>query len=404
MSETTLAKHEKNVFELLQSNIFLDRLMHSIPNSLDPKRAVQLAITLIKSSKALRECTPISLMACVVSSAQLGLDLDKLLGHCYMVPFKGEATLIVGYRGFTHLMYQSGIVKAISAEVVRPGDKFRITLGSDRKLIHEPKLTTGEGHSNYENWLGSYAVAHFLIGGSEFEYMTSEQIEAVRARSQSWRAWKREQKETPWVTDAEEMWRKTPIRRLAKRMPVSTTDKREILLRAVMLDEYGERKGLLLPTESGFTVNADYQPEANGSEEPLAATQAVAANATTELLEKSIAQVAQAATPKQPMATKAVAANATAPTTKPGPKAVPKTAKTVQSQPSGPPKAAIPPANDPPLTTPQQTVIYHAAAQAGWKVPEEVIQFIKKRFHVESIRNVRNSQFAELLEKVKSGT
>lgn len=356
MSETAIVKG--NVFQVLQSKIFLEKLSNSIPNQLDPKRAVQLAITLIKGSKSLSACTPISLMACVVESATLGLELDKLLGHVYMVPFRAkngtvEAQLIVGYRGFAHLMYQSGMVASISAEVVRPGDKFQIVLGTDRRLIHVPKFPPLK--NDHENWRGAYAVASFITGKNEFEYMDREHIEAIRARSQSWRAWKKEKRETPWITDGEEMWRKTPLRRLSKRMPVSTTDKRELLLRAVMLDEYGERKGLLLPTERGFEVNENYEPEPNGNEEPLAPT--------TELVPQSVPE-------KDASGTK-------------------------------PPAPAQP---DPQLTIGQQTTIYHTASQSGWKIPEEVTEFVKKHFKVASVTQVRNSQFVELLEKVKSGS
>src|SRR6516164_2428625 len=291
MSDAGLAKKGRNVYETLESNYFTNKLRHSIPNNLDPRHLVALAVTLIKSSPLLAQCTPISLMACVISSAQLGLELDRMLGHAYLLPFKNAATriytatLVVGYRGFAHLMYQSGAVSSVSAEIVRPGDFFEVQFGSKRELKHIPKINN-RAEDHHENWLGAYAVAHMITNRSEFDFMDRVHIEGSRARSQSWRAYKKDGRESPWNTDAEEMWRKTPIRRLAKRMPVSTTDKRGALLRDVMLDEYGERKNLLLPTESGLVVNPDYQPEANGSEEPLEPT-------LEAQLEESIKEVEQ---------------------------------------------------------------------------------------------------------------
>jgi recombination protein RecT len=329
------------------------------------------------------KCSPISLMACVLESAQLGLELDRILGHAYIVPFAGEATLIIGYKGFAHLMYQSGAIRSISAEVVRPKDKFARTLGTERQLLHAPALIPD--NDDPDTWRGAYAVAHMLVGGTEFEYLEASKIIAARNRSKSWQAWLREKKATPWQTDTEEMWRKTPIRRLAKRMPVSTTDKRDIILRAVMIDEYGERPGLLVPTESGFQVAADPQLEA-----PI--------EPTTELeeqLQKSIDIV-----------------DAGKKGGKPGrePKKPPKQKEAPAQSVPGPPKANIPSASAPPkikdpfLTTKQQTDIFNAAFQVGWKVPEELNSMLMKHYKVKAVRDLRNSQFAEVMQKVKSGT
>ena len=79
----------------------------------------------------------------------------------------------------------------------------------------------------------------------------------------------------------------------------------------------------------------------------------------------------------------------------------------VQQSVTGPQKATIPTIrdiSDPFLTIGQQTAIYHAAGQSGWKIPEEVSAFLQKNYKVKSIGGMRNSQFAELLQKMKSGT
>src|SRR5277367_5167759 len=222
----------------------------------------RLALTMIKKNSALLRCDPVSIMACVVEIAQLGLEPEGVLGHAYMVPFGDQCSLIVGYRGFMHLMYQSGVVQEISAEIVRKGDVFRRVLGTRRELIHEPIPVPEKDEE--KNWLGAYAACTFINGSPAFEYLEKVKIYQARARSRGYQKHLKEGKSTPWVTDPEEMWKKTPIRRLAKRMPVSTTDKRAELLRAVMLDEFGDKPGLLLPTLAGFEVNPDPPEQPNG--------------------------------------------------------------------------------------------------------------------------------------------
>jgi recombination protein RecT len=387
MSETQVAlARPSDLFQYFQSKTFKDKLVAAIPNSIKPERMIQLALTMIKGSPSLMKCSPISLMSCVVECAQLGLELDRILGHAYIVPFKGEATLIVGYRGFAHLMFQSGAVIGISSEVVRAKDKFKRVLGTGRGLIHEPARIPKD--DDPENWQGAYAVAHMLTGNTEFEYMEASKIIATRNRSRSWQAWIKDGKQTPWQTDTEEMWRKTPIRRLAKRMPVSTTDKRDILLRAVMIDEYGERTGLLKPTESGFEI---------------------ADEAVAEPIEPTTEDLA----PKLQESIDIV--NAGKKGGKPGrePKKPPKEKPVEQklnidiSKTKMPPKAVIPPPvkiNDPLLTGRQQTELFQAAADVGWRIPEELNAMLQKHYKVKSLRELHNSQFAEVLQKVKSGT
>jgi hypothetical protein len=71
-------------------------------------------------------------------------------------------------------------------------------------------------------------------------------------------------------------------------------------------------------------------------------------------------------------------------------------------------KAAIPPApkiNDPLIDDKQQSKLLNAAFQSGWKrVPEDVNAMLAKQFKVKSFRELRNSQFAEALTIIESGT
>ena len=78
--------------------------------------------------------------------------------------------------------------------------------------------------------------------------------------------------------------------------------------------------------------------------------------------------------------------------------------KSPQSQKSDVPKASVPPESkidDPYLTPKQQADIFNWAMQAGWKVPEELTAWIKKNLKVNSIREVRNSQYTALMRQAK---
>jgi hypothetical protein len=78
---------------------------------------------------------------------------------------------------------------------------------------------------------------------------------------------------------------------------------------------------------------------------------------------------------------------------------------------SGVPKAQIPkgsiaptPAEDPLITTAEQTQIYNKGVANGWKVPDEVRSMLTKRFKVDSVKAVRRSQLADIFKVLESGT
>lgn len=350
-----------DIIRKIDNNEFKTELTRAIPNHLKADRLVRLAITLLRSNELLQKCTPLSVMATVVESGQLGLELDAVIGHAYPVPFGDQCTLVVGYRGFSHLMYQSGAYNEIGTEIVQQGDEFKIELGGRRQLLHKPKGPRVTDDPS--KWLGCYAYTVTLHGHYAFYFMDRSEIEmTARNRSKSWQRHKRDGKSTPWVTDPMEMYRKTPLRRHAKRSQISTTDKRDALLRAVMLDEYGERKGLLVPTLSGWQVNPN--PPEQPTEEPLEPTREIAPPEPEEPKKKST--VPRARIPKDPI-----------------------------------PAAAMPAKDDPLITPKEQTDIFNRAMAVGWRTAE-VSKFLQKEFG--GVEKIRRSQLAKILQKIESGS
>jgi hypothetical protein len=76
-------------------------------------------------------------------------------------------------------------------------------------LEHEPDWSENPGPA-----VAVYAVAKLKDGGTQSEVMTKAQIDAIRSRS-------RASGEGPWVSDYDEMARKTVVRRLCKYLPLS---------------------------------------------------------------------------------------------------------------------------------------------------------------------------------------
>lgn len=92
------------------------QLEMAIPKHMTVDRLLRVAMTSIQRTPKLLDCTPQSLLACVMTCAQLGLEPDQFLGQAYLVPFKDTeknitvCTLIPGYRGYIALARRSGEV------------------------------------------------------------------------------------------------------------------------------------------------------------------------------------------------------------------------------------------------------------------------------------------------------
>jgi recombination protein RecT len=202
-----------------------DQIERALPKHVTAERMMRLALTEARRIPKLLDCDQISLMGAVIQAAQLGLEPGGVLGHCYLIPFKGQVQFIVGYRGMLELAMRSPLVEKITARAVYEGDEFVYEFGLGEKLVHKPKMTPHkDAQLTYV-----YAVVFLKDGSKQFDVMSRDDVDAIRARSMAANS-------GPWVSDYEAMAKKTVVRRLFKFTPVSIE-----IQQAVGLDEAAER-------------------------------------------------------------------------------------------------------------------------------------------------------------------
>jgi recombination protein RecT len=190
-----------------------DALHEALARHVDPDRLIRVSLAQIRKSPGLAKCSPVSLAQAIMEAGRLGVE-PGLLGQAYLVPYKGEATLIVGYRGLVGLARRSGDVTKVEARIVHEHDAFEVEFGSSARFSHRPNLFGDRGKP-----IGVYAEATYAdaAGTVQREFMTIAEVEAIRARSKAAHS-------GPWVTDWAEMAKKTAVRRLAKMLPLSIED------------------------------------------------------------------------------------------------------------------------------------------------------------------------------------
>jgi recombination protein RecT len=187
----------------------LPAMKQVLPRHLTPERLVKVALAATGRNQDLLACTADSILDCVMQAAQLGLEPGGPLGHAYLIPYKNKCTLIVGYKGLIELARRSGEIDSIEARVVYERDEFRVAYGLNPVLEHVPNLSGDPGQL-----IMVYAIARLRGGGVQAEVMTRSQVNAIRQRS-------RASGSGPWVTDYDEMARKTVVRRVCKYLPLS---------------------------------------------------------------------------------------------------------------------------------------------------------------------------------------
>jgi len=199
------------------------QIMAALPKHLTADRMLRICLTEFRKNPKLMQCDPKSLLGSVIQCSQLGLEPGSTLGHAYLIPYGTQCQFMIGYRGMLDLVRRSDKLLSLSAHVVHANDEFRFEYGLKENLIHVPTLEE-EGEI-----VAVYGVARLKDGSHQIEVMSKRDVDKIRARSKSGRS-------GPWVTDYEEMARKTVIRRLFKYLPVSIE-----IQKAVNLDEQAER-------------------------------------------------------------------------------------------------------------------------------------------------------------------
>jgi recombination protein RecT len=186
----------------------------ALPSQIPSEKFVRVVLTAVQANPDLLAADRRSLYGACMKSAQDGLLPDGR--EAALVIFKTKNGPMVQYMpmfgGLLKKVRNSGELAAITAQVVREHDKFRYWVDGDGEhLEHEPLMFGERGKI-----IGVYALAKTKDEAVYIEVLTETQVQDVRNVS-------RAKDSGPWTGPfSDEMRRKTAIRRLSKRLPMSS--------------------------------------------------------------------------------------------------------------------------------------------------------------------------------------
>lgn len=187
-----------------------DQIAMLLPQHVSVDRVVRVARTAYLSNSYLQKCTPASILTAVSKGCELGLETGSARNHAYLVPFKDQCTLIVGFQGVLELARRSGEYRKIDTRIVYANERFEQAPHLEPPFVHFPLIADrGEPVAVY-----SYVV--LKSGESSIEVMTRDEIEAIRRRLPD-----RQRNSPAWQDFWGEMARKIVLKRHLKRMPQS---------------------------------------------------------------------------------------------------------------------------------------------------------------------------------------
>lgn len=249
MSETLPAK--RGLLELLES----DRVRKGFgavinKQIMTPEKMLQLCVNVVRKTPRIMECDPQSVLGSMMTAAVLNLEPNTVRGQCYLIPYKNrkkidnkwvdayDCQLQIGYIGYEDMAWRNPDLMEFAAEPVFENDEFERCIGSTSHL----KYINARGNPGVMQGAFCFTKIKKPDGrtGEMSTYMTVEQIERIRDRSQTYQSLlrnleyaekegdrakieraKKSLAETPWVMFFDRMGRKTPIKRHLKEFPIS---------------------------------------------------------------------------------------------------------------------------------------------------------------------------------------
>ena len=214
-----------------------------LPSNVSPEAFNNAAIVAVQDNPGLLSADRASLFKSLRRAAAQGLVPDGREGA--LVTFKtkdkasGQYINAVQWMpmvfGLIKMARRSGTIKDIRAHIVYQAEmdqgRFEYVVGDKEELTHHPMLTGDRGDP-----VAAYAIATMSDGLLVREFMTADEIDTVRRAGSSQRLWKNKKpvgvSDEPigiWKDWSSEMWKKTVIRRLSKRLDLSAEDVRRIV-------------------------------------------------------------------------------------------------------------------------------------------------------------------------------
>ncbi len=190
-----------------------------LPPELPVERFNRVVVTALQKNPDLAKADRRSLFAACMECATDGLlpDGKEAVLNVYKTKqpdgtWLAKVQYLPMIKGIRKTVMKSGLFSDWKANIIYQNDEYEIVLGLHEYIMHKPLL-----HGDRGKPVLVYSVAHFKDSSKpNWDWMTINEVNKIRSRS-------RAKDSGPWVTDEEEMVKKTMLRRHSKSLPLDAT-------------------------------------------------------------------------------------------------------------------------------------------------------------------------------------
>lgn len=231
--------------ELIETKVKPDFLKMA-PPSMKLEAEADYAMQILTNNEFLMKVArsnPVSLVSAMKNVAAIGLSLNPAKKQAYLIPrsvkigndFVSKVFLEPSYMGLCDVATQSGDIEWVQARCVYSNDEF-----TDNGIGEKPTHRYNAFGKDRGEFVGVYCVAKTKEGDYLTTLMDADQINSIKERSESWKAFKAGKAKSggPWQSDFEEMAKKSVVRNAFKTWP--KTGNMERLEQAVHLSNENE--------------------------------------------------------------------------------------------------------------------------------------------------------------------
>jgi len=181
-------------------------------------------LTLANSDYKIRELDPVKLYNCCLMAAAIKLPFNQNLGQAYIIAYKGEPQLQIGWKGFVQLAQRSGQFKTIGARIV-----YENEIAGINPMTGEIMFDFKFERERSGKVVGYMSYFLLLNGFEKNLYMTIEELHRHGKKySQTFKAGK-----GVWVDNFDAMAQKTVIKLLLSKFAPLSID----MARAIEIDQ-----------------------------------------------------------------------------------------------------------------------------------------------------------------------
>ena len=234
-----LATIESNVLMVTEQASSLAANHKAISIDAENNYAIQ---QLYKNDMAIKTAhsNPVSVQNAILNLSSVGISLNPVLKHAYLVPRDGAIHLDISYMGLMHLAQDIGSIEWGQAKIVYANDEYQ-SQGLNKEPLHKFNAFSKDRGDK----VGVYCTVKLPTGDFLTEEMSAEEVAEVRKASKS-----QHSNYSPWNTFEKEMWRKSVVKRASKYWPKSCGSKGNRLDEAIHV--INEHEGLSTAKEDAL--------------------------------------------------------------------------------------------------------------------------------------------------------